>query len=48
MTVEHAARHPCLQLSTLRSHVRHLLGKTQAPSLMQLLRWTGSAQAPLQ
>jgi DNA-binding CsgD family transcriptional regulator len=43
MTVELAARHLCLQLSTLRSHVRNLLGKTQAPSLMQLLRWTGSA-----
>jgi hypothetical protein len=25
--------------------VRNLLGKTQAPSLMQLLRWTGSAEA---
>lgn len=47
MTVELAARHLCLQLSTLRSHVRNLLGKTQAPTLMQLLRWTGSAQALL-
>lgn len=47
MTVELAARHLCLQLSTLRSHVRNLLGKTQAPSLMQLLRWTGSARTLL-
>lgn len=47
MTVELAARHLSLQLSTLRSHVRNLLGKTQAPSLMQLLRWTGSAQTLL-
>lgn len=47
MTVEIAARHLCLQLSTLRSHVRNLLGKTQAPSLMQLLRWTGSARTLL-
>lgn len=45
MTVELAARHLSLQLSTVRSHVRNLLGKSQAPSLMQLLRWTGSAQA---
>lgn len=45
MTVELAARHLGLQVSTLRSHVRNLLGKTQAPSLMQLLRWTGSAAA---
>lgn len=44
MTVESAAQHLGLQLSTLRSHVRALLGKTQATSLMQLLRWTGSAQ----
>ncbi|MFT7775478.1 helix-turn-helix transcriptional regulator [Roseateles sp.] len=45
MTVESAATHLGLCISTLRSHVRNLLGKTQAPSLMQLLRWTGSAQA---
>lgn len=45
MTVETAARHLSLQLSTVRTHVRNLLGKTQAPSLMQLLRWTGSASA---
>jgi DNA-binding CsgD family transcriptional regulator len=43
MTVDAAARHLNLQLSTVRSHVRNLLGKTQAPTLMQLLRWTGSA-----
>lgn len=45
MTVDLAAKHLSLQLSTVRSHVRNLLGKTQTPSLMQLLRWTGSAQA---
>jgi len=43
--VEAASRHLGLCISTVRSHVRNLLGKTQAPSLMQLLRWTGSAQA---
>ena len=43
MRAEEAARHLSLQLSTVRSHVRNLLGKTHAPSLMQLLRWTGSA-----
>ena len=42
---EATSRHLGLRLSTVRSHVRSLLGKTQAPSLMQLLRWTGSAQA---
>jgi DNA-binding CsgD family transcriptional regulator len=45
MTVEIAATHLGLCLSTLRSHVRNLLGKTQAPTLMQLLRWVGSGQA---
>lgn len=40
-----AAHHLGLCVSTVRSHVRNLLGKTQAPSLMQLLRWTGSSQA---
>lgn len=44
MTVEVAATHLGLCMSTLRSHVRSLLGKTQAPSLMQLLRWVGSGQ----
>jgi len=43
--VDAVARHLGLCVSTVRSHVRNLLGKTQAPSLMQLLRWTGSAQA---
>lgn len=43
--VDAASRHLGLCVSTVRSHVRNLLGKTQAPSLMQLLRWTGSAQA---
>lgn len=42
--VDAASRHLGLCVSTVRSHVRNLLGKTQAPSLMQLLRWTGSGQ----
>jgi DNA-binding CsgD family transcriptional regulator len=42
--VDATSRHLGLCVSTVRSHVRSLLGKTQAPSLMQLLRWTGSAQ----
>lgn len=41
--VDAASRHLGLCVSTVRCHVRNLLGKTQAPSLMQLLRWTGSA-----
>jgi len=43
LVVDAVARQLGLQVSTVRSHVRNLLGKTQAPSLMQLLRWTGSA-----
>ncbi|WP_457389996.1 helix-turn-helix transcriptional regulator [Roseateles sp. P5_E1] len=43
--VDATSRHLGLCVSTVRSHVRNLLGKTQAPTLMQLLRWTGSAQA---
>lgn len=43
--VDATSRHLGLCVSTVRSHVRSLLGKTQAPNLMQLLRWTGSAQA---
>lgn len=42
--VDATSRHLGLCVSTVRSHVRNLLGKTRAPSLMQLLRWTGSAQ----
>lgn len=42
--VDATSRHLGLCVSTVRSHVRSLLGKTQAPNLMQLLRWTGSAQ----
>lgn len=34
-----------IRLSTARAHVRHLLAKTHAPSLAQLLRWVGSAEA---
>jgi DNA-binding CsgD family transcriptional regulator len=43
LVVDAVARQLGLRVSTVRSHVRNLLGKTQAPSLMQLLRWTGSA-----
>lgn len=42
--VEATSRHLGLCVSTVRSHVRNLLGKTRAPSLMQLLRWTGCGQ----
>lgn len=45
MTVEAAATQLGVCLSTVRSHVRNLLGKTQASTLMQLLRWVGSGQA---
>lgn len=34
-----------IRLSTARAHVRRLLMKTGAPSLAQLLRWVGSAEA---
>ncbi|MDY0747991.1 helix-turn-helix transcriptional regulator [Paucibacter sp. R3-3] len=44
LAVEQAAEHLGLKISTLRSHVRNLLGKTRAPSLMQLVRWIGSAE----
>jgi DNA-binding CsgD family transcriptional regulator len=45
LTVDAAAAQLGLCVSTVRSHVRNLLNKTQAPTLMQLLRWTGSAQS---
>ena len=44
--VEAVATQLGMRISTLRTHIRHLLDKTQAPSLMQLLRKLGSA-APL-
>lgn len=44
MTVEETAQHLGLRTSTLRSHVRNLLGKTGAGALMQLLRWVGSGR----
>lgn len=44
LTVDGVATHLGLCVSTVRSHVRNLLAKTQASTLMQLLRWTGSAQ----
>ena len=43
LAVNAAARQLGLQISTLRSHIRHLLDKTEAASLVQLLRWLGSA-----
>ena len=46
LQVEAVARQLELQVSTLRSHVRNLLSKTQAPSLMQLVRWVGSSDFP--
>ena len=46
--VEGVAHQLGLRVSTLRSHVRNLLGKTQAASLMQLMRWTGSAANVMQ
>jgi DNA-binding CsgD family transcriptional regulator len=42
LTVDAAASHLGLQVCTLRSHVRSLLTKCQAPTLMQLVRWLGS------
>lgn len=44
MSVEAAATHLELRVSTVRSHVRNLLGKTQMGTLMQLLRWVGSGE----
>jgi len=38
------ARQLGIQLSTARTHVRRLLAKSRAPSLVQLLRWLGSAE----
>lgn len=46
LAVDEAARQLGLRVSTLRTHVRNLLGKTHAPSLMRLTRWLGSA-APM-
>lgn len=47
LSVEVTAERLSLRVSTVRSHVRHLLRKTGSPSLMQLLRWVGSAsEAP--
>jgi DNA-binding CsgD family transcriptional regulator len=43
--VDSVARQLDIQVSTLRTHVRHLLEKTHATSLMQLLCWLGSAAA---
>jgi len=42
---EAVARQLDIRLSTARGHVRRLLLKSRAPSLAQLLRWLGSAEA---
>ncbi|MCY4755552.1 helix-turn-helix transcriptional regulator [Pelomonas aquatica] len=42
---EAVARQLDITLSTARGHVRRLLLKSHAPSLAQLLRWLGSAEA---
>ena len=47
VTVQDVADQLLLQVSTIRSHVRNLLGKTRAPSLMQLLRQVGGSGQPL-
>lgn len=44
---ETAAQHLGVCLSTVRSHVRHLLAKTRSRSLLALLRWLGSAATQL-
>jgi len=44
---ESAAQHLGVCLSTVRSHVRHLLAKTRSRSLLELLRWLGSAATQL-
>lgn len=46
MAAQDIARQLALQISTIRTHIRNLLGKTRSPSLMQLVRWLGSTQAP--
>ncbi|MDC8784880.1 helix-turn-helix domain-containing protein [Roseateles koreensis] len=43
LEVEATAAQLGVQISTVRTHVRHLLNKTQAHSLMQLVRWLGSS-----
>jgi len=46
MAAQDVARQLALQVSTIRTHIRNLLGKTRSPSLMQLVRQLGST-APL-
>jgi DNA-binding CsgD family transcriptional regulator len=47
LTPEAAAEQLGVCLSTVRSHVRHLLAKTRSRSLLELLRWLGSAASQL-
>jgi len=42
-TADQTAQQLQVCISTMRTHIRHILEKTHAPSLMQLLRWLGSA-----
>ena len=44
MAAQDIAQHLAVQISTIRSHIRSLLGKTHAPSLMQLVRQVGSTE----
>jgi DNA-binding CsgD family transcriptional regulator len=44
MPAQDIARQLALRISTVRTHVRSLLGKTGLPSLMQLVRQVGSTE----
>ena len=44
MTAQLIAQQLVVQISTVRSHIRNLLGKTHSSSLMQLVRHVGSTQ----
>lgn len=44
MPAQDIARQLAVQVSTIRTHIRNLLGKTCTPSLMQLVRQVGSTQ----
>ena len=44
MVAQEIARQLALRISTVRTHIRNLLGKTRSPSLMQLVRQVGSTE----
>jgi DNA-binding NarL/FixJ family response regulator len=46
MAAQDVARQLALLVSTIRTHIRNLLGKTRSPSLMQLVRQLGSTTPP--